>query len=99
MFGEDLQNKIRKLDRILVLGTMDGKIPKNNLGVVDPSLFTGENKLHAILDRQTMLWHLKYESGVLPMPLKQNFTSFKMLMKFVEDYFKKRNIIIKEVID
>lgn len=86
------------LDRVLVLSPIDDKSPLSSTGMVDPRLFTGENKLHAIRDEQTALWHFKYESGVLPPQLKQQFTGFKALRKHAEDYFKKRNIQIKEVI-
>lgn len=101
MFHASIDNptNIRKTDRILVLGVIDGTKPKNTIGLVDPRLFTGENKLHAVMDTQTTLWHLKYDSGVMPQPLKQQFTSFTKLYDHAVDYFAKRNIIIKEVLD
>ena len=67
--------------------------------MVDSRLFTGENRLHAIMDTQTTLWHLAYDNGILPQPLKQQFTSFTKLHGYVKDYLSRRNIEIVEVID
>lgn len=86
-------------DRILVLSPIDGKAPLTSIGTTDPRLFTGENKLHAVKDLQTCLWSCKFEMGVVPPYLKQQFTTFNALRKTVEDYYKKRNVQIKEVID
>ena len=85
-------------DRILVLEPIDDKKPLSSTGLVDPRLFTGENKLHAIKDPQTCLWHFKYEQGILPPTLKGQYTGFNQLKKTAEDYFTKRNMKIKEVI-
>jgi hypothetical protein len=68
-------------------------------GMVDKQLFTGGNTLHAILDRQTMLWGLTYENGVLPQALQQRFTGLTPLYKTVKDYYDKRNVDIVEIID
>lgn len=92
-------SKMRSPDRVLELEVIPGKGAKTNTGMVDVSLFTGDNKLHARMDNETTLWGLQYEKGLVPEPLKQKFTSFKVLKKFAEDYFIKRNIIIKEVHD
>lgn len=91
--------KQRSDDRILVLEPIDGKAAKSSTGLVDPRLFNGENKLHAYCDPETRMWNMKYERGGLPDPLKGTFTTFKTLIKFTEDYFNKRNIKIKEIID
>lgn len=91
--------KMTSPDRTLVLEPIDGKAPLNTIGMVDKRLFTGENELHAIMDLQTCLWKLKYNSGIVPEPLKQQFTGFRALHKFCEEYFRKRNIRIKEVIN
>lgn len=90
---------VRSVDRVLVLEPIDGKSPLSSTGMVDPRLFTGENKLHAIKDEQTALWHFKYDMGVLPPQLKQEFTGFPKLKTFADNYFKKRNIQIKEVLE
>src|ERR1700688_1834112 len=84
-------------DRVFSMKVIDDKLPLTHLGMVDKRLFTGENKLHAVKDPQYQLWSLRYEMGVVPEPLKQQFTSFKQLFKFCEEYFKKRNIEIKEI--
>ena len=45
------------------------------------------------------LWAFKYDSGGLPEPLKQKFTSFKALFDFAKVYFLKRNLEIVEIKD
>lgn len=99
MYGTYSSDKERSTDRILVLKIIDGKKPTSSLGNVDTRLFKGENKLHAIMDPRTCLWYFKYDSGALPEPLKQKFTSFNKLLEFARAYFVKRNIEIAEVID
>lgn len=91
-------NKLKSDDRVFTLSVIDEKLPLTYHGMVDKRLFTGENKLHAVKDPQYQLWYLKYEMGAVPEPLKQQFTSFKVLHKFCVEYFKKRNIEIKEVV-
>lgn len=98
MYGTTETN-IRKTDRVLVLSVIDGEKAKNSTGLTDTSLFTGSNQLHAVMNPQTCFWTFKYERGDTPQPLKGTFTSFKALLKFAEDYYKKRNIEIKEVKD
>lgn len=72
----------------------------SSTGLTDPRLFTGENVFHAIMEENTCLWYMKYDSGVLPPPLRgRKFTSFKLLRQAAEEYFKARNIEIKEVKD
>jgi len=93
------QTKMHSSDRILVLRPIEGKTPVSVSGLLDSRLFTGENKLHALMDTQTSLWSLKYEQGGLPEPLKQRFTSIKKLMDFVTAYFNKRNVEIAEIKD
>lgn len=86
-------------DRILVLKAMEGKKPLNTIGVSDPRLFTGENKLHAVMDTNSCLWHLKYDMGIVPEAMKGTFTGFKALKKFADEYYGRRNIEIVEVKD
>lgn len=85
-------------DRVLVLEVIDGEKPKSSTGLTDSRLFTGANKLHAIMDIQSTLWSLKYEMGGVPEEFKQRFTSFSKLKSFVDDYYATRNVRIKEVI-
>lgn len=94
------ESKMRSPDRVLVLSVIEGKKPLNTLGIADPRLFTGENKLHAVMDQQTTLWTFKYEQGAVPEALRRlSFTSFKMLKQYADDFYNKRNIVIKEVRD
>lgn len=99
MYEFDINNKLRSEDRVFILAPIEGKNTITNSGLVDNRLFTGTNKLHAIMDPQTLMWSLKFEKGIVPAPLKQKFTKFSLLEKFVRDYFKARNIEVKEIID
>lgn len=86
-------------DRVIKLEVMDDKLPKTSMGMVDASLFTGENNLHARIDPQNMMWTLHYERGAIPGGLKdQKWTSFSKLYKDLELYFNNRNIKITEVV-
>lgn len=76
---------------------IEGKATISSTGLIDRGLFTGENTLHALMDRQTTLWSLKQGNGILPPVLRQSFTSYSKLYKFAEDYYKRRNIELKEV--
>lgn len=92
-------DKMRSTDRILVIKQMPGKKPTSGTGLVDPGLFTGTNQLHAIQDSLTTMWFLKYEHGVLPAVLRNKWTSFNSLLGYVKEYFRKRNLLITEVIE
>ena len=67
-----------------------------------PDMYTGDKVLHAIQD--SGLWHLEFRtstgqgSGGLPEPLKQRWTNFNQLIKFLVPYFKNRNVEIEEII-
>ena len=100
MFDQDEKpnTKERKTDRVFSIKAIEGSSKSSN-GLVDSRLFTGDNKLHAVMDPASMLWSLKYEYGILPNAFKQRFTNFKVLHAFVQEYFRKRNIEIKEIID
>lgn len=91
--------KMRSPDRVLMLRPAEGKTALSSKGMLDNRLFKGENKLHAIMDTQTCLWSLKYEIGGLEAPLKQQWTSFNQLMKYLREYFNRRNVEITEVVD
>jgi hypothetical protein len=97
--AESPESKMRSTDRVLVLSVIDGKDAKRTTGLVDTNLFTGSNTLHAKMDPETSFWYLQYEKGILPEPLKNKYTSFKILLKFVTEYFQRRNIEIKEIKD
>jgi hypothetical protein len=91
--------KNRSPDRILVLRKIEGKGTLTDQGLVDNRLFSGGNRLHAILEPETCHWYFKYEAGALPQSLQQKFTTFTKLMSFANNYFNRRNIEITEVID
>ena len=74
------------------------KAKTKSVGLLDPRMFTGESKLVAY-QLSDSLWALKYEHGRLPEPLCQRFTSFNKLVQFVELYFHKKNVVVKEVSD
>src|SRR6266436_5553392 len=94
---ESLGNQIRSSDRVFVLEKIDDKAPRDSTGLVDPRLFTGANKLHAVKDPETCLWYFRYDDGGIPERLKCKFTGFKDARKFAELYFQGRNIKIVEV--
>lgn len=90
----------RSSDRIFVLSPIEGKFSLNGAGVVDKRLYAGkgENNLHA-KQLPNGLWSLYLDHGLLPQPLKQLFTNFHTCEKFVREYYLKRNIEVKEIID
>ena len=92
-------NKEKKSDRVFVLKVKDGTKPISSTGMVDPRLFTGENRLHAVMDPKNCLWHLKYEHGGLPNSFKQQFTNFPTLLRHVSKYLETRNIEIENILD
>lgn len=94
------ESKIRSSDRVLKLEVVDGKKPMSSMGMVDPRLFKdGEdsNRLHAVMDTETTLWHMKYEKGDVPAALKGQFTGFRQLYDHANRYFATRNVKITEV--
>jgi len=98
-FADQPNTNLKSDDRILVLRPIEGKIGTTNTGVVDPRLFTGGNRLHALHDTRRRLWSLRYDKGELPQPLKQQWTKFPDLLKYVKAYFRSRNIEIIEIIE
>src|SRR5258708_38568115 len=96
---DSLESKMKSPKRTILLEPIEGLATKNTIGMTDSSLFTGSNKLFAVMDPQTTLWSFQYERGVLPQPLKDKYTKFSVLLKHAEDYFGRRNIRIKEVKD
>lgn len=92
------KSKMLDDDRILVLRVMEGKKPTDAAGKIDPRLFSGENKLHAVFDPRTGMWNMKYEMGGLPGALQQKFMEFNDLKTFAAEYFKTRNVEIVDVL-
>lgn len=98
-FDPDYTN-VKKDDRELVVRPIEGKTPLASSGLLDPRVFSGEgNTLHAVKDQFDGLWKLKYVHGLIPMELRQKFTTFSKLYDFVQFYLRKRNLQIVEVID
>jgi len=97
--GELRQAKMHSRDRVLVLKVMDDKKPKSAAGLIDPRIFSGTNNLHVKCDPITNLWWFEYDSGIVPLLLKQRFTNFNRARKLAEEYLKRRNIEIVEVKD
>lgn len=95
-YGDD---KYHSDDRTFTFKAIEGKEQLRTSGLVDTRIFTGENKLIAHKEEDTGLWVLKYKSGIVPPVFKQRFTSFKMAVKFAQDYFMKRGFEIVEVKD
>lgn len=83
-------------DKILILEPIGAAY--NTSGMLDKRLFTGENKLHAVLE-DNGLWSFHYDSGIMNEPLKQKFTSLSMALKAAKTYFDKRNVRVKEIIE
>lgn len=98
-FEPNYSSKMRSTDRIFVLEKKEGEHTKSTTGMVDNRLFTGDNKLHAKQDPQNSSWYLQYDSGILPAKLQGRWTSFNKLREHVSDYFSKRNINIKEILE
>jgi hypothetical protein len=86
-------------DRTLVLKPIEGMKALDTRGLTDPRLFTGENTVHAVMDRSTMLWTIRYAKGLPPPKLRNKYTSFSKLRKAMEDYFRTRNVEIVDVKD
>lgn len=94
---EQYNRKMVSEDRVFVLKQIEGKSTLDSAGLTDTRLFTGENNLHAVKSTDNF-WVLRYDNGGLPGALKQKFTSFPVLRRFVESYFKKRNIAVTDVL-
>lgn len=93
------KDKLKKDDRILVLKVIDGEKPLSSIGMVDKTLFTGGNRLHARYTVQTGWWNCYYDHGKIPEAISGTWTSFDKLHFDVQAYMKKRNIAIEQVLD
>lgn len=60
-----------------------------------------EIPLHAIYDYNLNLWKMRYNPPAKLPPMLQDrlFTKFEHLRKYAEEYFAKRNMKLKEIID
>jgi hypothetical protein len=97
-FQPNVGTKMKQNDRVIILEPKVGGA-KNTAGMVDNRLFTGENKLHAKMDPTNCQWYLQYDSGLVTDALKGRWTSFSKLKETVEQYFNKRNVKIKAILD
>lgn len=95
----DNRDKMKATDRILVLKIIDGTKPKTTTGLIDPDLFKGNNRLHVVKEPDTNFWYFKQDKGILAPALRQKFTTFLYAKEYATNYFKTRNIEVKEVID
>lgn len=89
--------KMASTDRIFSLSLIDDKLPKNSIGMVDPRLFSGENKLHIKKDPETNFWSFSYERGIPPRELQCVFTSATAAIRHAELYYRTRNLSLKEI--
>lgn len=86
---------MRGNDRILVLEKIDKE--KKSTSLVDPKAVEGKNPLHVYIDQG--MWYFKYEHGLVPGPLRDRYTSFRLAKDAAEAYFINLNIRIADVID
>lgn len=98
-YEERIRDRVKSNDRYVILKQMEGKPSLNSSGMVDKRLFSGENKLHVILDPQEGLWSVKFEKGLTPGHLDQKFTTFRKAVDTIVQYYRKRNIEIDKIID
>jgi hypothetical protein len=86
-------------DRTLVLKPIEGSDTLDSKGMIDKRLFTGTNQLHALMDPEYGHWRVKFDSGIVPPPLQQTWTTFSKAYAAVSEYYKRRNVQIIDVID
>lgn len=87
----------RRDDRELVLARLDAK--KKDIGLVDPKILEGTNKLRCVRDDSTCMWSFKYDHGLVPSELRGKYTSFNDAKKHADIYLSTRNLKIAKVID
>lgn len=68
-------------------------------GLIDDRLFKGGNNLHAVKVPGGNMWTCKMEAGILPVALRQTFTSYVKLINYITDYFKRRGVEVVNVED
>lgn len=91
--------KMASTDRVLVLAPVEGAKTLSSKGLTDNRLFTGDNKLHVVREEDTGFWYFKMDKGGLPPHLdERRFTGYSAALKYTKDYYKTRNVEIKEVI-
>lgn len=88
---------LAKTDRVFSLKQRPGEKTTDSLGNIDPRLFKGENKLHAVMDQESCHWFMKYDKGGLPEPLKGRYTSIVKLKEAADYYFNSRGVEVTEI--
>lgn len=88
-----------KTDRVFSITQRPGEKTTSSTGLVDPRLFKGENKLHAVMEPASCHWFMRYDQGSVPEPLRGRFTSFSKLTEAAEHYFNSRGVDIKEIVE
>jgi hypothetical protein len=86
----------------MVMRTYDRELKlerSGDIGIIDPTVFTGKNRLRIMMDPVTTMWFFKYDRGVIPPQLQGRFTTFKKAYGKGETYFKAKNIKIKDILD
>lgn len=92
------EEKMHSPTRELTVAPKPGKTAKNSSGLVDTRLFNGENKLYCIMDEYGN-WFFRYQTGIVPEPLKCKFTRVSKAIEYAKQYFNKRDLEITEVKD
>lgn len=92
-----------KTERVFKLSPMNDMVMMSRKRTTfNAHMFQGDKQLHAIQDAG--LWYLAYKSsdgtgaGNLPEPLKQRWTSFNQLLKFIIPYFESRGVKVDEIV-
>ncbi|SRR5258706_15480527 len=89
-------------NKIIVLEKIPGEIyTRSEKGEKEYKYFLTDVPLHAVQDEATSLWTMRYNPPAKLPPALQGlqFTTFTMLRKYAEGYFKKRNIRIKDIVE
>jgi hypothetical protein len=86
----------------MVMRSVDREIKlerTGDVGIIDPTVFTGKNRLRIIMDPVTTMWSFKYDRGVVPPHLQGRYTTFKKALTKGQAYFKQKNIKIQDILD
>lgn len=81
--------------RTFILEQLD---KKGDTGLFDPRVFKGGNNLRAVMDGKTTMWSFKMDKGLVPIALRDKFTSLNELKKHANSYFTNKNIKIVDLI-
>ncbi len=93
-----MKDKNNSTHRMLVLKQKEGEKIRSTTGLVDPRLFQGGNNVHVQMQPDG-LWRIRYDAGVVPIPLQDKFTSCEKLLKHTRKYFATRGVDVVDVIN